>query len=199
MALFLIEDMLKSNQRCTRVKTQINVPTFYLRFGLKTRIYEENPIEKIFHRCVLVVGNYSTYQSSPSAGAGNFLNPSWSNQTTMVTLCQNDNFEPALFSSPWTNSLFVNQAFLSTPDLPEVHTQMLTLFTGSSIHYLRVLRMKCFETYLPLIARERVTCLPHANRLAGDGWAGVWRSLLITLLSQMCFLLVTLWRSRRRF
>ena len=42
-ALFLIEDRVQSRE--LQVKTQINKPTFYLRFELKTRIYEENPIE----------------------------------------------------------------------------------------------------------------------------------------------------------
>ena len=58
LALFLIEDKFKSNQRYTRVKTQINVPTFYLRFGLKTRIYEENPIERSVIIRKGVVGNW---------------------------------------------------------------------------------------------------------------------------------------------
>ena len=44
LALFLIEDRAQSKD--IQVKTQINEPTFYLRFELKTRIYEENPIEK---------------------------------------------------------------------------------------------------------------------------------------------------------
>ena len=44
LALFLIEDRAQSQD--IQVKTQINEPTFYLCFELKTRIYEENPIEK---------------------------------------------------------------------------------------------------------------------------------------------------------
>ena len=43
LALFLIEDRAQSKDK--QVKTQINEPTFYLRFELKTRIYEEIPIE----------------------------------------------------------------------------------------------------------------------------------------------------------
>ena len=46
LALFLIEDRAQSKD--IQVKTQINEPTFYLRFELKTRIYEENPIERNF-------------------------------------------------------------------------------------------------------------------------------------------------------